>query len=67
MSGPIVSIELIARQAAAAARLALDHPGKPLPENPYCRNMQPDHHAAWEERFDLAMQRARELDAEGSA
>lgn len=51
MPEPIISRELIARQAGRAAEVAAANPKAPPPPNPYCPTMQPEHHREWEASF----------------
>jgi hypothetical protein len=51
----ITSFATIAHQAAAAA--AQWKPGQPAPRNPYCPHTQPEHHAEWKRRFEVALVR----------
>lgn len=47
MNTRIVSRELIARQADAAAEWAASHQDQPAPRNPYDEFLEPDHHQEW--------------------
>lgn len=58
---PITSIETIARQASDAAAAWVG--GSPLPVNPYDRHLQPEHHAEWKRRFEIALVRLSAKDA----
>jgi hypothetical protein len=66
MNTTIVSREVIARQAAAAAERHL-RTGEDA-QNPYDANFEPDHHDEFAKRFYIALQRMRApVDAEASA
>lgn len=65
MSG-VISRELIARQAAAAAEMTA-RTGEDAP-NPYCAHLEPEHHDEFARRFYIALQRLTEpSDSEASA
>ena len=64
---PIVSRELISRQADAAAAWAAANPGKPQPANPYCEHLEPERHREWAASFERQLQQHAVPDGEGSA
>jgi hypothetical protein len=52
----IVTRQAIALQAARAAQLHAQAPaGTPLPQNPYCAHMEPEHHAEFAASLERAM------------
>ena len=66
MDAVLVSRELIARQAAAAARRKAD--GAEKPPNPYCEILEPAHHAEWEASYERELHQLTAPEgAEGSA
>jgi hypothetical protein len=67
VSGAIVSREVIARQAAAAAALAAENQDAPAPPNPYCEHMEPEHHHAWNASFKRHLHAQLAPDSESSA
>lgn len=48
----IESISRIQDQAEEAAKWHADVPTFPKPKNPYFADVQPFHHATWQDRFD---------------
>lgn len=52
----VISREVIARQAqAAVAHYIQQPPGSAPPPNPYCSDMEPEHHRQWAASFARAL------------